>query len=280
MPSSQPPTTDLQGLRILVTRPESQARDFITQLTQAGARPLLLPTIKIIPPPDWSAADRAISELADYHWLILSSVNGFDCFYQRLQSKGLDALALDHLTTICVGPKTAQAAAISGLKSNLIAKEFAAEGIIELFAGLDIRAQKILLPRALQARELLPETLRRRGARVDVVPVYETIFPPESAAQLNHLLAQEEIDIITVTSASSASNLIQHCHSPQIREKLKSLPTACIGPITAAAATAAGLNVRIIANEYTAAGLLDALKKYYRNAGIKSRTVPGSFFLF
>ena len=144
----------------------------------------------------------------------------------------------------------------------MVAKEYAAEGIIELFADLDIKQQKILLPRALKARELLPETLRRKGANVDVVPVYETIFPPESTRLLNQLLIQENIDIITVTSASSAANLINHCHNPQTLEKLKSLPTACIGPITAQAAIATGLNVKIIAKDYTSEGLLAALKRY------------------
>ena len=176
-----------------------------------------------------------------------------------MYEKGLSSKDCAHLTTISVGPKTADAAAENGLKSDLIAKEYAAEGIIELFADRDIKQQKILLPRALKARELLPESLRQKGASVDVVPVYETIFPPESAQQLNQLLEQENIDLITITSASSAANLIKHCHNPQTLEKLKRLPTACIGPIAAKTATEVGLNVKIIAQDYTSEGLLTAM---------------------
>ena len=252
----------LKDLRILVTRPESQAREFMAQLERAGAHPILLPTIKITTPPSWEPADKAISQLDNYQWLILSSVNGVNGFFQRLQEKGLNYRDCAHLTTICVGPKTAHAANAIGLKSDMVAKEYAAEGIIELFTNLDIKQQKILLPRALKARELLPETLRQKGANVNVVPVYETIFPPESTQLLNQLLTQENIDIITVTSASSAANLIKHCHNPQALKKLKSIPTACIGPITAQAASATGLNVKIIAEDYTSEGLLAALERY------------------
>ncbi|MCK5539857.1 MAG: uroporphyrinogen-III synthase [Deltaproteobacteria bacterium] len=252
----------LKDLRILVTRPESQARDFMAQLEQAGAIPILLPTIKIVEPPSWELADEAISRLDKYQWLLLTSINGVNCFFQRLQKKGLNYQNCAHLMTICVGPKTAQAAAEFGLKSDMVAKEYAAEGIIELFAGLDISQQKILLPRALKARKLLPESLRQKGADVDVVPVYETIFPTESAQQLNHQLDRKKIDIITITSASSAANLIKHCHDPQTLEKLKKLPTACIGPIAAKTATKVGLNVKITAKDYTSKGLLAALKEY------------------
>ncbi len=262
MPTCDRQTYPLKGLRILVTRPESQARGFMAQLEQAGAHPILLPTIKIIAPPSWEPADKAISKLSDYQWLILSSVNGVNGFFKRLQEKGLSRRNCAHLTTICVGPKTAHAANAIGLKSDMVAKEYAAEGIIELFTNLDIKQQKILLPRALKARELLPETLRQKGANVNVVPVYETIFPPESTQLLNQLLTQENIDIITVTSASSAANLIKHCHNPQALKKLKSIPTACIGPITAQAASATGLNVKIIAEDYTSEGLLAALERY------------------
>lgn len=252
----------LQGLRILVTRPESQARYFMGQLKQAGAIPILLPTIKIVAPPSWELADTAINQLDRYQWLLLTSVNGVNCFFKRLQEKGLSSKDCAHMTTISVGPKTAHTAARIGLKSDMIAKEYAAEGIIELFADRDIKQQKILLPRALKARELLPESLRQKGAEVNVVPVYETIFPPESAKLLIQLLSQEKVDIITVTSASSATNLVNHCLDPKILKNLKSLPTACIGPITANAATAAGLNVKITAKDYTSEGLLTALQTY------------------
>ncbi len=238
-----------------------QAADFMAQLESAGASPVLLPTIKIVSPPNTEAVDEAIKNLRSYQWLILSSSNGVNRFVDFLEEKGLNQSSLTHLKTICVGPKTALAAKKRGFKGCLVAKEFAAEGIIELFSSSDIKEQNILLPRALKAREKLPENLRSKGASVDIVPVYETIFPPESVPRLTHLLENGLIDIITITSASAAANLVQHC-PPANLDRLRSLPTACIGPISAKTAVKHGLNVKLKAEEYTCEGLLEALIKY------------------
>ncbi len=254
-----------QGLRVLVTRPKAQAAEFMTQLENAGACPVLLPTIKIVPPPDTKPIDKAIRNLNDYQWLILSSSNGVNRFFDYLEEKGLNHANLTHLKTICVGPKTALAAKERGLKGGLVAKKYAAEGIIEIFSATDIKEQKVLLPRALKARETLPENLRAKGATVDVIPVYETIFPPESTSQLKHLLENKLIDFITITSASAAANLVQHC-PPANLGTLRTIPTACIGPISAETALKNGLKVEVTATEYTCDGLLEALGKYLKKS--------------
>lgn len=253
----------LKDLRILVTRPKAQAASLMNLLEQAGAKPVLLPTIKIVPPPDSALIDEAIKNLSCYQWLILTSSNGVNHFFDYLKKKGLGPADLAHLKTICVGPKTALAAKERGFKGGLVAKEYAAEGIIELLSGTDLKEQKILVPRALKARVTLPENLRAKGATVDVVPVYETIFPPESSPLLEQLLEDRQIDIITVTSASTATNLVKHCPQQNLAE-LKTLTTACIGPISAKAASKAGLNVKIIAEEYTSEGLVDALEAFLK----------------
>ncbi len=259
------PGNPLKGLRILVTRPKAQAEALMEQLRKARAEPILLPTIKIIPPPDTGPITAAIKNIKNYQWLILTSSNGVNCFFDYLLEKGLGPADLGHLKTICVGPKTALAAKERGFKGGLVAKEYAAEGIIELFSSTDINEQKILLPRALKARETLPENLRKKGASVDIVPVYETIFPPESTPKLANLLGNARIDIITITSASAATNLVKHC-PPQHLDRLKTIPTACIGPIAAKAASKAELNIKAIATEYTAEGLIEALIAYvYEN---------------
>ncbi len=233
----------------------------MTLLQQTGAEPLLLPTIKIVPPPDSSPILEAITNIKSYQWLILTSSNGVNCFFDYLKEKGLGPTSLSHLKTICVGPKTALAAKERGFKGGLVAKEFAAEGIIELFSNTDIREQRILIPRALKARETLPGNLREKGATVEVVPVYETIFPPESTPKLKSLLTHKKIDIISITSASSAVNLVKYCPQEYLTT-LKTFPTACIGPISAKAAAKAGLKVISIASNYTTEGLISALTTY------------------
>ncbi len=259
--SSNDSNSPLAGLKVLVTRPQLQAQGLLEQLRQAGAEPILLPTIKIVPPPDSGPITEAIKNINTYQWLILTSSNGVNCFFDYLKEKELGPADLNHLKTICVGPKTALAAKEWGLKGGLVAKEYAAEGIIELFSSTDINEQKILIPRALIARETLPENLREKGAAVDVVPVYETIFPPESTPELEELLKNKNIDIITITSASTATNLIKHCPRQHLAI-LKTIPTACIGPISAKAAAKAGLNVKSIAEEYTSEGLINTLTAY------------------
>ncbi len=249
----------LAGRRILVTRPRRQAAELIARLEEAGAEAVALPTIAIIDPPDWGPTDRALARLADYDTLLLTSVNGVERFFARLAHHGLAAADLEHLETVCVGPKTARAAAARGRECQSIAKEYAAEGILKLFAGRKLNGRKFLFPRALKARELLPETLRRQGARVDLVPVYQTIFPEASAARLRELLAAGGLDLITLTSASTATNLARHCGGPENRARLRMIPVACIGPITAEAARGAGLKVRAVAAEYTTEGLLEAI---------------------
>ncbi len=261
MSNNRNPSNPLKDLRILVTRPEAQAAALMEQLRQAQAEPILLPTIKIVPPPDSDPITNAIKNIKSYQWLILTSSNGVNCFFDYLKEKELGPVDLNHLKTICVGPKTALAAKKRGFKGGLVAKEYAAEGIIELFSGTDIKKQKILIPRALKARETLPENLRKKGAAVDIVPVYETIFPPESAPKLENLLDSGRIDIITITSDSAATNLIKNCPQKHLTT-LKNIPTICIGPISAKAATKAGLNVKAVAEEYTAEGMIEALITY------------------
>ena len=255
----------LAGFRVLVTRPREQAAELVHELEAAGAEAVTLPTIVIVDPPDWQPADRAIAELDGYDWLLLTSINGVERFVGRLSGHhGLNPKkALAHLETVCVGPKTAAAAARAGIRCQTVAKEYAAEGVIELFSGelfsdRRLAGEKILFPRALKARELLPETLRDRGAAIDVVPVYQTIFPPESTTRLARLLEESPPDLITLTSASTATNLVRHCPA-DLRQKLFRIPTVCIGPITAEAARKAGLEVIATASRYTAEGLMETL---------------------
>ncbi|NPA24628.1 MAG: uroporphyrinogen-III synthase [Deltaproteobacteria bacterium] len=253
----------LAGRRVLVTRPPKQARELVSLLETAGAEAIALPTIAIIDPPDWEPADRALADLTGYQWLLLTSVNGVERFFRRLEFHRLPPTVLNHLETVCVGPKTAGAARNHGLECRTVAKEYAAEGILALFAGRNLENQAFLFPRALKARELLVETLRKQGARVDLVPVYQTIFPATSAAELNRLLADDAIDIITLTSASTATNLAKHC-APGNLPRLQQIPAVCIGPVTAEAAAKAGLEVAAVADEYTSEGLFRALARLFR----------------
>ncbi len=254
----------LESKHILVTRPENQAESFTARLRREGAIPVLLPTIETIPPDSWSPVDQAITSLEKYHWLIFTSVNGVRFFCNRYEELGYDYSRLQQCRIISVGPKTAAALEKRELRSKLIAEKFQGEGILQALADTPIADRHFLLPRALKAREILPDTLRRRGATVDVVTVYQTVFPKKSAAKINNLFTnQQKIDILTFTSSSSVSNLVKNCHGAQVAERIRRLPTACIGPITAATARKLGLNVQVEAGNYTVEGLIEAIKEWY-----------------
>lgn len=255
----------LDGKYILVTRPESQAASFIALLRREGAIPVLLPTIETIPPDSWEPADRAIAALDTYDWLIFSSVNGVHFFCRRLEDLGQQLSRLKQGKLISVGPKTAAALEKQGLSSTLVAEKFQGEGILQALADTDVAGSRFLLPRALKAREILPETLRRRGATVDVITVYQTIFPRKSAEKINKLFTNHQnLDILTFTSSSAVRNLVENCHDALIVKRIRQLPTACIGPVTAETARELGLDVQIEARHYTVEGLLKAIKEWFK----------------
>ena len=254
----------LNGKYILVTRPESQAESFVSLLRHEGAIPVLLPTIETIPPDSWVPVDQAIASLDKYQWLIFTSVNGVKFFCRRYEDLYLNLSRLKHYNIISVGPKTAAALEKRGLECRIIAEKFQGEGILRALADTPVAGKHFLLPRALKAREILPETLRQRGATVDVITVYQTIFPKKSAGKINKLFTnQQKIDILTFTSSSSVSNLVNHCSPQAVKQRLRRLPTACIGPITAQTARELGLNVQIEASQYTVEGLIEAMKEWY-----------------
>jgi uroporphyrinogen III methyltransferase/synthase len=254
----------LAGLRVLVTRPRHQAAEFIALLEQAGAVPLVVPTIAIVDPVSWGPTDAAIGQLDGYDWLIFTSVNGVHFFLRRLAEQGISAAALRRRAIICIGPKTAAALAKFGIDTHVLPDRYQAEGLLATLNGLDVAGRRFLLPRAETAREILPETLRERGATVDVVPVYRAVFPPDSARRLDALLDGKEPppDLLTFTSSSTVSNLVKYCADHTSGQRLVQIPTACIGPITARTARDAGLNVRVEADEFTIEGLLQAIQEW------------------
>ncbi|MBN2231580.1 MAG: uroporphyrinogen-III synthase [Deltaproteobacteria bacterium] len=253
----------LAGLRVLVTRPRHQAAPFIALLEQAGAVPLVVPTIAIVAPASWAAADTAITRLESYDWLIFTSVNGVHFFLRRIEEQGGSPAALRGRRIMCIGPKTAAALAEFGIDTRVQPERYQAEGLLEALNGTTA-GLRFLLPRAETAREILPETLRERGATVDVIPVYRAVFPPDSARRLDALLDGTEAppELLTFTSSSTVGNLVNYCAGHEPGQRLLQIPAACIGPVTARTARDAGLDVRVEADEFTIEGLLEAIREW------------------
>lgn len=259
----------LFGRKIMVTRAREQASRFMAGLTELGAECVELPTIEIKPPSSWQDLDRAIMDIADYQWLIFTSINGVNFFFKRLYELGKDIRSLRDIKVSAIGPKTAEAIYERGINPDLIPDEYKAEGVIEAFRGRDCKDINILIPRAAEARDILPEELKKMCARVDVVEAYRTMMPDAGSEGLGEMLKRGQIDMATFTSSSTVTNLVSMFRGQEnnLRQWMQNVTIACIGPITAKTAEENGFRVSITPKEYTIEALTGAIVEYF--SGIK-----------
>lgn len=256
----------LSGKRILVTRASAQASSLVDALQELGAEAVEFPTIKIVPLDDYAFLDQAINKLLDgaYDWLIFTSVNGVKYFFNRLEAKGLNFDVVKEAKIAVMGKATAKRVEALGLKVNLLPKEFKAEGLIAELKRRGVKGERILIPRAKVAREVLPQSLRKLGVEVEVVPVYQTVPDQSSAQKIRDLLGRGEVDFITFTSSSTVKNFASLLKGLDLAKLLGKVKIACIGPITADTARKLGLQVDIVASEYTTEGLIETIIKAAR----------------
>jgi uroporphyrinogen III methyltransferase / synthase len=253
----------LFGKRIIVTRAREQASEFLSALSEMGAECLEFPTIKVIPPESWEGLDRGIGNTETYHWLILTSVNGVKYFFDRLETLGRDVRDLKGVKIGAIGPATAEAVKSKGLRIDLIPEEYRAESVVEAFRKEGIQGKRILLPRALEAREVLPQELLKLGAVVDVVEAYRTVKPEEDREAVMALLRQGDIHMVTFTSSSTVSNFMDMFQGVPVLEWMEKTAVACIGPVTAKRAEDQGLKVSLVAPEYTIPSFTQAIVAFF-----------------
>lgn len=250
--------------KIVVTRARAQASDMIRQLTSLGAECLEFPVIKIIPPNDYALLDNAIDNLAGYDWIIFTSVNGVEFFFKRLYENGKDARALGNIKTACIGPVTAQKLRSYGINTDILPESYRAESIIKAFQNITVSGKRMLLPRAAEARPILPEELSKMGAEIDEIATYHTVNDAENADLLIGQLKDGVIDLITFTSSSTVTNFKKLIPENRFDELLEHVTIASIGPITSETAEQNGFKVHITATDFTIPGLCDAIIEYYK----------------
>jgi len=258
------PKKPLQGKVIAVTRPRTQARDFIRSLRRAGARVLACPTIRVAPPRSSRALDRAIRDLDSYDWLIFTSANGSDVFARRMKALRPRKAFPKTLRTCAIGPATAESMRAWNIPVTRISKEYVAESVLEAIP--EPRGKKILIPRAAQAREVLPRELERRGARVRVVPAYRTVLDRTGSARLRGDLGKGLVDVVTFTSSSTVKNFFRLLGPKARRDILKTgRPLAAsIGPITTGTLATYGWKPSVIAAKPTTRHLAEAIVRSCR----------------
>jgi uroporphyrinogen III methyltransferase/synthase len=253
----------VMGKCIVVTRAREQASDLVKSLSDLGAECLECPTIKVSPPEDVKPLDSAIENLSSYDWLIFTSVNGVNFFFERLFQKNKDVRALKDIHTAVIGPATEKRLFDFGLKSDIVPESYRAESVIKAFAGKDVTGKEILLPRAEEARPVLPLELKKMGAAVDEVTAYRTHAVKDNADVLSARLKERSIDMITFTSSSTAKNFHALFPNEDLKDLMQGVTIASIGPVTADTARDLGFDVHIVAESYTIPGLCQAILKHF-----------------
>ena len=264
IPDEQPVSSDaLRGKRILVTRARSQALSLAQRIESLGGEVVEFPTIEIRSPESYGPLDRAINQIESYDWLIFTSVNGVEQFLNRFEKLGKNVANLAGIEVGAIGPETARRLTAAQIEPTFVPKQYQAEGILEGLISETVLGKRILIPRAAKARDILPETLRRWGARVDVVEAYQTVLPQVDVSALCRLLREGTIDMITFTSSSTATNFAVMLRDQDLPRLLSRAVVACIGPITRKTVEDLGMRPEIVSEEFTIPGLVRAMVDYF-----------------
>jgi uroporphyrinogen-III synthase len=274
--------------RILVTRTRHQASELALQLEALGAIPILIPTIEVIPPETYAPLDAALAQLDTFDWLLFTSANAVEVFHQRRNLQSTEAPAVpppgapcpDSRTWACtqpqippfephpkiavIGPATARAVQSTGLSVDLMPPEYIAES---LSAALTPHAPnaRMLLIRATDARDHLPESLTAAGAHLTIAPAYRNQIPPDSIPALQSLFSQPALypDAITFTSASTARNLFTLLEAANLTLP-RGIALASIGPITSQTLLDLGHQPTVEATAPTIPDLIQALATHFK----------------
>ena len=251
----------LSGRRIMVTRSSSQAGELTDLLAREGAESVELACIQVQPLEDDLPLRDAAARLANYRWVVFTSVNGVDAFWSALEGCGMDVRAFGGVRVAAIGPATARSLARRGIAADYVPAEYVAEALLEGLGAHVHPGDTVLIPRAEGAREVLVQGLRARGVAVDALVGYRTTLPQTSGDRARRLLQEDTIDVVTFASSSTVRNLVALLQGDT--RLLERTLVACIGPATAATAEELGLRVDIRASEYTLPGLVTAIKEHF-----------------
>lgn len=249
----------LTGKTILVTRSVGQSGEFTKKLQQAGATVIEMPAIEIGAPSSWEALDNAIAQLETFNWLILTSTNGVDYFFERLAAGGKDISADSKVKIAVVGKKTANSLKQHDLQPDFIPPNFVADSLVENFPEL-LAGKKLLFPRVeTGGREVLVQELSAKGANVVEVAAYESRCPDAISPPAFNALSRQAVDIIAFASSKTVKNFYQLAEASGLTDKLEKVAIASIGPQTSLTCQQLLGRVDVEAREYTLDGLTDVI---------------------
>jgi uroporphyrinogen III methyltransferase/synthase len=247
----------LLGKGVVVTRSREQASDLVRLLADEGACCYEFPAIAVAPLDDADPVRQTIGRLYDYDWVIFTSVNGVKCFFAEVDTLELDARVFAGIRVAAIGPATAEALAARGIRPDFVPERFVAESVVEGLLALGVNKARVLIPRAREAREVLPEKLAAAGAKVEVLPVYDTKPVDQDPAEIVEAVKAGAIRYVTFTSSSTVKNFFAKVPPEVLREG--GVKLACIGPITAKTLGEFGFTPDIVAAAYTVPALAKAV---------------------
>lgn len=253
----------LEGRTVVVTRAATQASSLTGLLEAAGARVLEAPTIAIAPPASWDPLDAALRDLASFAWVVFTSVNGVTMVEERLEALSLSWSAVGRRRVAAIGPATAAALADRGVRVSLVPGEYRAEALVEALRDVLMPGDRVLVPRAAKTRDVLVRDLTRLGALVTEVAAYTTARVEAAASRLRQAVAGGEVDVVTLTSSSTARHFAERFTEAERRAWLARVTIAAIGPVTAATAAEWGLTVAIVPDAYTIPALVRAIEDHF-----------------
>ncbi len=250
----------LFGKRVAITRTGEQSDAFARALLERGAEPVYASTIAIEPPDDSNAAENALDVLASFDWLIFTSQNGVAAFFARLSARNGDARSIGRAKVAAIGDRTAECLRVYGVRADVVPDVFTGEDVARALIEHSRPGDRALVYRAQEARDVLVRMLEEAGLTVTVVPAYKTVVPSDS--EFAKKIARA--NVLTFTSASTVRGFAALLGgNAAASQAAAGKCVACIGPITANAASEAGLHVDVVATRFTTAGLLDALAAFF-----------------
>jgi len=248
----------LTGRRILVTRARHQAGQLSAELAKLGAEAIEVPAIEIVPPVSFEPLDAALLGLGRYAWLIVASANAVRVIEERSAALNLSPDSFSHLRIAAIGGTTALALEQAGMAASITPKAYVAESLLESLAD-QARDAHVLIVRAAVARDVIPEALKERGARVEVVEAYRTVVPESSVEMMASLLAGKLPDAATFTSSSTVTNFFHLLHAAGYEQRPDGMPAVSIGPITSQTLREHGWERAAEAEPHDVAGLAAAV---------------------
>ncbi|PLR85000.1 uroporphyrinogen-III synthase [Bacillus canaveralius] len=253
----------LQGKTVLIPRSKKQASSFSDLVRRYGGIPVEIPLIDFKAAEKSAAIVKACENLHTYNWIIFTSsvtVETFFSFLPHFQSDSFPKIA-------AIGEKTRQRLLKKGLVTGFTPSEYVAEAFVKEFLPLLEGGEKILLPKGNLARGYIAESLRKAGAAVDELIIYETFLPPASRSRLTDMIKGKQLDILTFTSPSIVDHFFETAAAEGLKDSVNDCLVACIGPVTKARAEFYGLIVHVMPDTYTVQGMVNNLATYLTSGG-------------